>query len=330
MTEIFRCLAGSRLYGTHTDKSDHDYKAVHLPTKRQILLGRRDLVLSHSSGGSSRNTADDVDTESFELQRYLKLAADMQTICVEMLFVPSLTAVASPVSVFMGHNPDVGAAGNHVWNDVVRNRDKILNRNTKAFVGYCKGQAIKYSMRGKRLGTYEAVCSVLSGLTHSHQKVANGRSALLSIEGVQFIPKTQPDGQIVEYLDVYGRQVPEGLKASEALKVYQKPVNEAGKRAQAAKDAGGMDNKALYHAMRIVDEGISLFSTGNIEFPCQNRPLLLKIRAGEVDLDEILDLFDEKIAILEGIGDKSPLAENADREWIDDFVAGVYEDIVRA
>ena len=88
MTEIFRTIAGSRLYGTHTATSDTDYKAVHLPSAKDILLRpKRDLVRSTTSGGSDRNGADDVDVESFELQRYLKLASDMQTIPVEMLFI---------------------------------------------------------------------------------------------------------------------------------------------------------------------------------------------------------------------------------------------------
>lgn len=314
MTEIFRCLAGSRLYGTNNADSDHDYKAVHVPTKRQILMGKRDLVTNVSTGSAlTRNGADDVDVESFELQRFLKLASDMQTSTVEMLFVPKQLG-------FVQYHP--------IWTKLLRNKDKILNRNQKAFVGYCKGQAVRYSMRGKRLATYQAVCSVLGG-TYSDSRVAQIRTILEKIEGVKFVPKKQPDGKMIDYLDVYGRQCPETLYAGKALPIYEKPVKEAGNRARSAMDAGGMDNKALYHAVRIANEGVSLFRDGKIEFPCQDLGLLGRIRRGEVDIDEILDIFDEKVAILEDIGDKSPLAEAPDRAWIDDFVCEVYEEIVR-
>lgn len=308
--EIFRCLAGSRLYGVSNENSDYDFKAVHLPTKRQILLGKRDQVISTSTGPKdARNSAGDTDTESFELQRFLKLASDMQTIPVEMLFV---------------NGNDIWTP---LWYEVVKNRDKILNRNAKAFVGYCKGQAVRYSMRGNRLETYEEVVKVLAAAPPS--SVVGGRFTLLSaIEGVKIVTKDH-NGKQVLYLDVFGRQVPEGVEAGEAVEVYRKPVREAGNRARAAKESGGMDNKALYHAMRIVDEGIELFETGNITFPCQNLDFLRQIRAGEVDLDRILDQFDEKIAILEAIGDESPLAERPDKEWTDDFVASVYEATVR-
>lgn len=323
MTEIFRTLAGSRLYGTHTDKSDHDYKAVHLPTKRQILLGKRDLVLNQSTGSQdSRNGADDVDVESFELQRFLKLASDMQTNPVEMLFV---TGKGTKVGDSVQRESRYGG----FWWEITENRDKILSRNTKAFVGYCKGQAVRYSMRGKRLDTFVAVCETFKA--KSGMKVAAWTVAeeLSQIDGVQIVPKPQPGGGFIDYLDVYGRQVPMTATCEEALKVYSKPVQEAGDRAKNARDAGGMDCKALYHAVRIADEGISLFRDGLIEFPCQNRPFLMKIRAGEVHIDEILDVFDEKIGVLEAIGENSPLAEKPDYAWMDDFVANAYEDIVR-
>ena len=327
MTEIFRCLAGSRLYGTNNADSDYDFKAVHLPTKRQILLGKRDMVNNTSTGSAlTRNSSDDVDVESFELQRFLKLASDMQTIAVEVLFVGDRDHPERP-------ELDLGTVtpvrGRSIWKEVVANRHKILNQNTKAFVGYCKGQAVRYSMRGSRLKTYEDVCAVLSNSYTENSRVGQLRPIFEQIDGVKFVPKVQPDGSTLDYLDVYGRQCPETLYVSKALPIYEKPVNEAGNRAKAAKDAGGMDNKALYHAVRIADEGISLFSTGKIVFPCQNLPLLLRIRAGEVEIDEILDIFDEKIEILEGIKENSPLAKAPDRVWIDDFVTGVYEDVVR-
>jgi len=300
MTEIFRCLAGSRLYGTHNDNSDYDYKAVHLPTKRQLLLGKRDMVHNTSTGPKdARNSAGDVDVESFELQYFLKLAADMQTIPVEMLFVMD----SDPLQTEGIYEFDP------IWIKIMVNRDKILNGNTKAFVGYCKGQAVRYSMRGKRLATYEAVCSILKACPRA--KVADLKQRLLTVEGVSFVPKPQPDGRLMDYLDVYGRQCPETISGDKAYQIYAKPVSEAGDRARRAKDAGGMDCKALYHAVRIANEGIELFESGEMRFPCSDLPLLTRIRAGEVEIGDILDIFDEKIEILEDLAQKTPLNVNS-------------------
>lgn len=325
MTEIFRTIAGSRLYGTHNENSDTDYKAVHLPTARELLLRpKRDLVRSTSSGGANRNGADDVDVESFELQRYLKLTSDMQTIPVEMLFINNNDGIT--------RLPDVSADGQHrwtnTWHTVRANRHRILNRNNKAFVGYCKGQAVRYSMRGKRLDTFIKVVEELERHSDIDVRVYS-IDELRHIEGVRFIPKVQPGGQTLAYLDVYGRQVPGTMKAREALKVYRKPVDEAGNRAHLAQQANGADWKALYHAVRIAEQGVRLFETGDISFPCQNTDFLLRIRGGEMDMDEVLDHFDGCAARLEEIGDNSPLAEKPDKDWIDDFVFSRYEQIVR-
>lgn len=305
-TEIMRTIAGSRLYGTNTPDSDTDYKAVHLPSARDILLRpKRDFVISTSSGGSDKNGADDVDVESFELQRYLKLASDMQTIPVEMLFV----------------TPQFQS---WTWDCIVENRSRILNRNTKAFAGYCKGQAIKYSLRGSRLETFTRVCEFLTPYEAINARIGTLPDNITNIPGVKIVEKN--DGR---YLDVYGRQLPMTVNVKEALKCYRKPVDEAGRRATQAMEADGADWKALYHAVRIAEQGVQLFKYGTVEFPSPNVDLLLRIRNGEMEMDAVLDYFDVKAAELEAIGDNSPLRAEPDQKWIDDFVCVAYEQIVR-
>lgn len=288
MTEIFRTIAGSRLYGTDNPDSDTDIKAVHLPTKREILLGRRQQII--------HTTSPELDFESFELQKFLKLASDMQTIAVEMLFA--------------------GTSESEVWKEILRNRHRILNRNTKAFVGYCKAQANRYSVRGHRLATFEAVCKILR---NRDCRVESLVDALTSIENV-----------VVEdnILNVFGRKVPLRMFAKGALDVYERPLKMAGARALEAKGAGGYDAKALYHAVRIADEGIRLFSTGELSFPCENLPLLRSIRAGEISLEAVMDIFDEKVETLQKVIKTSQFRDAPDLEWIDNFVAEVYYDRV--
>lgn len=329
MTTIFKTIAGSRLYGTDTNASDTDYKAVHLPAKRDILLGKRQLVRSYSTGQKdAKNTSEDTDVESFELQRFLKLASDMQTIPVEMLFIPDGIVRNAPE----GYRVDYEYGG--IWSEITRNRDKILSNNPKSFVGYCKSQSVKYSMRGDRLKTFIAVHTFFESQNGMARDRVNLRGMqalgqLLDIPGVTYFEKNH-NGKMVMYLDVYGRQISDGVMNAEAEAIYGKPVQEAGRRANEAMQAGGADLKALYHAVRIVDQGITLFRDGEIEFPAQNREYLMKIRSGELEMDTILDHFDEKLEILEGIGDKSPLSAAPDHQWMDDFVAEVYEKIVRA
>lgn len=305
--EIMRTVAGSRLYGTVLPTSDTDFKAVYLPTKRQVLLGKRKQVLSTSTGNNtSRNGADDTDLESFELQEFLRLAQKMQTIPVELLFAPAEDA-------------------NALWTKLVKNRDKVLSQDATSFVGYCKAQALKYSLRGERLNTLEKVVEILK----NGKVLADLEPDLVTIPDVTVFGVTQNSGTVVKYLDVYGRQVPMTVRLPEALKVYRKPLLEAGDRTKAAASSGGADWKALYHSARIVEEGIQLFSTGEITFPAVNREYLLEVRRGEHSFESVMDRFDERFLALQEAEKGSVLAEKPDVEWINDFVAECYEKVVR-
>ncbi len=314
--EIMRCVAGSNLYGTTNPDSDTDYKAVHIPRGREILLGRVKPVESASTGDDrSTNTKDDTDFESFTVQRFLSLACKMQTIPVEMLFIPQETLiVCSPT-----------------WLTILANRDRILNRDGNSFVGYCRAQAVRYSARGDRLETFEVLVEFLSGLEQ--------RSVLLDAPfiktnlttlapNVNVIDKAQPGGGLVPYLSVYGREAPLTCLVQDVKAIFAQPIKGAGKRAKAARDAGGADWKALYHAVRIAHEGIELFGNGTITFPSEIAPLLRTIRNGEMPMEEVLDLFDELVYRLEELVSKNDFAAEPNRAWCDEFVAELHYDAI--
>ena len=129
-------------------------------------------------------------------------------------------------------------------------------------------------------------------------------------------------------MEVFGREMSLHVRVSEALKVYEKPLNAAGLRTKEAHAAGGADWKGLYHAHRIVDEGIELLTTGNLVFPLRNAAEYLNIRSGELTLDAVLDTFDAKLATLETVTPVPELKEKADMEWIEAFVMAAHEKVI--
>jgi len=138
---------GSHLYGTNTLASDLDLKSVHLPTANDILLGRIKQVVSTSTGDqNAKNTAADVDEESFTLQKFLALATQGQTVAVDMLFAPSWSWIGEP---------------DPVWAEVILNRHRLLTSQSASFVGYCRAQANKYGIRGSRVAAARAALSLL-------------------------------------------------------------------------------------------------------------------------------------------------------------------------
>ena len=79
MKKIVQIKFGSHLYGTDTEESDLDIKAVYLPSARDILLQQVQPVISESRPKAHRekNTAEDVDLEFYSPEKFLKLLAEV-------------------------------------------------------------------------------------------------------------------------------------------------------------------------------------------------------------------------------------------------------------
>ena len=85
MKTIVKAYFGSHLYGTSTPESDVDFKEIFVPHPRDILMCQS---LNHTNfntnNSATKNTKDDVDHELFSLKYFLKLAADGETVALDM------------------------------------------------------------------------------------------------------------------------------------------------------------------------------------------------------------------------------------------------------
>jgi len=318
-TEIFRCVAGSHLFGAATAQSDTDYKSVFIPSARDILMGNTKQSKQTSTGNDkAANAAHDVDCTSFSLQSYLSLLGKMETNAIEMLFAPNLVDdwAAAPMKM--------------VYND----RFKIMTDNKDSFIGFGKSQAMRYAVRGDRMDTLVAVVDLFTQAS-PHHKLSDQWPI---IERLRHIPNAfvtdVPDEHrnpasgrrdSTPYLSVFGREVPLTVKPGEAIKVYQKPIDEAGKRTKASAASGGPDWKGLYHAQRIVDEGIELFSTGELLFPAQNCHAYIAIRTGQMELEDVLLQFEDSLAQLEELTPIREFREGTDEDWGNELVMAFHE-----
>lgn len=317
--EIFKCVAGSRLFGTANAASDTDYKAVHIPDARSLLLGTANAVIDQSTGDkNSTNTPEDVDMMSLPVQRYLKNLASMEVNAIEMLFAPNQ------------HD-------DWLWTQLVGNRFRLLSVKKKAFTGYAKGQAMRYAVRGDRVACLEQLVSALKDMNQREpmNHLGDNYTSLMAIDGVEIIEKPSgyrglgaSNNETTPYISAFGRECPYTCFAREAIKVYEKPLLEAGKRSLDAAKDGGTDWKGLYHACRIVDEGLELFSTGELVFPCKHAKYYKDVRNGDFCLERVLDRFEANLAELDELTPISDFADTADQNWIDEYVYSVHEQVV--
>lgn len=316
--EIVRMEFGSHLYGTSTPASDRDWKAVHLPAGDDIVMGRvRAVVTSNTkTDNASRNTANDVDNESFALQRYLGLLAEGQTVALDMLFAPWKRAWGA-------------YDGGWPWMDVVSNRHRLVSRRCGAFVGYCRQQANKYGIKGSRMAAAEKArdafaraFGMMPNSTVRDWEMAL-RSTFKDVEHVEFVERVGGGGPLM-HLSVCNRMVPFTARVKVALDIFTKLYAEYGQRAEAAKSNQGIDWKALSHAVRVGRQAIELLSTGHMTFPRPEASHLVAIKTGQLPYAAVAEEIETLLADVEAAAAASTLPESADMELIDALVREHY------
>lgn len=170
MTSIVRMQLGSHVYGTNVPTSDLDFKAVHLPDARDILLQRVRPTISVSTKAdrTRKNTADDTDFESFALQKYMVLLLEGQTVALTMLFTPDRWLLETTP----------------LWDEIRANRHLWLHGGVSAFAGYCRQQANKYGIKGSRVAASRAAVVTLEHLIEKHGHLTKLRDVWSEIQAM--------------------------------------------------------------------------------------------------------------------------------------------------
>ena len=335
MNEILRIKFGSWLYGTNTPDSDLDFKAIYLPTAREVVLGnyKKTICNSRPKAECERNNKDDVDVEVFSLDRYLELLMEGQTVALDILFAPQ----------YMYTFAQEGELGAALLKEIYDNKEKLLTRNVNAFVGYARQQAAKYGIKGSRMDSLKRVMELLTQLGDNHERLSTYEEhfvelvkeceQLVSLEKtplVEIVMLKGPKGLIDSpHLRVNGRSIPFHATLKYAKDIVSKMLDGYGQRAHKANLDGGKDYKALSHAVRVNNEALELLTTGHITFPRPDRILLLKIKLREMPYDEIAEMIEKGLADLCEAHEKSTLRDQPDREWANDLIYKTYSNIVK-
>ena len=299
-----------------------------MPPARDILLQRvRGSVSSQRpKAEGEKNYAGEIDEEAYSLQKFLGLAADGQTVALDMLFAPRWAMIEGP---------------SWEWQEIEDNRHRLVTRRSTAFVGYCRQQANKYGIKGSRVAEAREALSILDAALERHGTVAKlseiepsiaatvagaEHMALLDIEGATDIHGVK---RTVRHWEVCNRKLPLTQTIKASAEIMRRLVGEYGHRALQAERQEGVDWKALSHAVRVATEAIELLETGAVLFPRPNARHLLDIKIGALSYQEIAAEIDELLPAVETAAGRSTLPDQPDRQWIDGFTAAVYADAVR-
>jgi predicted nucleotidyltransferase len=345
---LFKCLGGSYLYGTNSESSDKDYKGVFLPNLNDLILGKAPKHYTSTTGSfNEKNSSDDIDETYYSLHYFLELAAKGDTNAIDILFAYT--------------NYEAVLVDTPIWNKIIENIDKILTKNVKAYLGYCKSQCIKYSIKGDKLknySTFEKFCE-----KYLNQKDEHGAPETLfnclNIEysnddfpNIMSKPMIPPPGERFKigfnkeaeynfgdhcyfetalnkesYITISDVKFQLNDSIKSAYHKVQKVISSYGKRAEAAASDNGVDWKAISHCVRVLLQVEQLLSENKITFPLINANFVKSIKYNTTNMsyEEVMSWIETHMwHIDEVLLPKSTLREKADYQWIEKFILNCY------
>lgn len=307
---LYKCLFGSKLYGTDGPDSDTDYKVVYLPSKSEVLLGEANKSLSVSSCTSGKNVKDDVDTDYYSFQKFLNLLKKSEQNCLDVLFSDS--------------NEDAVIEKHPMWDQlIISNRDKFLTKNLKSSFGFMRSQVNRYSVRGDRMQAVEDVINLLKSFDGS-LRVKDAKDSLIKLcKDHEFAEIVQ--GSNESYISVCDRKSPFGNRIKDALAIYEKLYGEYGERTKRAKDVSGADLKGISHSIRIGEQIKEMLTHGGVIFPLANREFIRDVKYGRIDSHVYMSYIENLFLECEELSDNSSLPEEVDSDFIEKLCIYAHE-----
>ena len=96
-----------------------------------------------------------------------------------------------------------------------------------------------------------------------------------------------------------------------------------GNRAREAQENKG-DFKAISHAFRVIWQMDEILRTGDLVFPLKRADEVLKIKSGNVDVQECYALLSKEFDRVQADFDKSNLPNECDKAFFENWLYGVY------
>lgn len=341
---IFKCVVGSRAYGTHTSSSDTDIAGVFIAPAECILgLSKRIEQVQYKEGTT--------ETTLYELRKFIELCLQNNPNIFDSLFAPDDCVLLS--TEFFGH--------------ILSARHLFLSKKIKyTYTGYMHSQLQRITRHHKWIEDPQsieqpAVLNFCKIVTSNGQVISNRIAIdefLQSFSNGCFCAKTahnlyrifssdvfkkniiSDDGVNITHIDVsddilFARNVlfrgmllfnEQGY--SEAYRkwnhYWQWKANRNPERA-AKEEEFGIDVKHAAHAVRLLEMCEEILSTGQVNVRRQNIGLLRNILDGMLTYDQILQLVAEHEKNLDVLYEQSTLPHSPDHGAIDTL----YQDIVR-
>ena len=332
---IFKCIAGSNLYGTNTPQSDIDERGVFIPDYRYFLG-----FMNRIEQFEDKNN----DITFFELRKFLHLACENNPNIVELLFVPSTKMyVCTPE-----------------WEEILDHRKYFVSKKSKfTFTGYAHSQfnRIKLHRRWLLHPPTKKPERKDFGLTESSRNLSKDQigafNVLLALklenikefhplkEQIELMNETydfkalcqqfrdiEPKAlqEIIpitdEFIDIIQRENNYAVHEREWNQYQNWKKNRNPERAK-LEEKYGHDTKFTMHCFRLISEGKELLESGIITFPRPDADFLLEVKNGKYKYEELEDILFNIDNIFNELYEKSSLHHTSNRNKIDELCISI-------
>lgn len=346
---IFKAIVGSQSYGTSTPQSDIDYKGVYIqPISDIISLKYREQY------------EDGKDAAYYEVQRFLQLLQSANPTVLELLYSPEdCIVLQDPLwALITEHRQKFltkkcrDSFGGYAIAQIKKARglDKKMNWEKarvqrKRPIDFCyayeKGKTMPIE-KWLRDNDKKQECCGLVALNHfrdcyalyydygSHYNPTGHRAQkTLGFHGIimeksndirlSSVPKDMEPLCVIFYnKDGYSMHCKDYLEYETWLanRNTQRYVDLQGHNQQ-------IDGKNLLHCRRLLDMALEIANDGVISVRRPNSEYLLKIRRGEIQLQEIIDQAEEDIKKLDEVFKVSGLPDSVDTGLIGDILLSI-------
>lgn len=301
---LVRVIYGSHLFGVATESSDTDYLTIFQTSALRLLRQKYNPSYERATNPEARNTKDDIDSKYYDLQFFIKSCLGGQTFALDLLHAPKDKIVIST----------------DTWEEILSLKDKLVTNNVLPFVGYCRGQADKYSAKGEKYNNLVTVLERAANPELANAKfVRDYADAGMFANLTQFSVETRR-GVDTNELYLYGPNCafPLNRRLDEVMPIIQARFNDYGSRTKEAAKADGLDLKAYYHALRVVWQMEEYLTTGKLTFPHPRASELLRVRRGEWSRPYIEAWIDEELLRVRALPNNLPTPDHAFwDEWLD-------------
>ena len=306
MNLICKVLHGSRLYSLESPDSDYDYKTISLPTMKDCLLMK---ATKQSFEGSDEEN--NIEQESFCLQRFLKLAVNSESIVIDMLHCSDHHIITT----------------SEIFEDLRKNKYRFYTKRMAGSLGFARNMALKYGFRADRLDAAKKLYDILinaqsKGVSRLYQLWDDLPSGEHYYKGIDDRNRNK-DNRIFE---VAGKKLQSTITIEYALEIVQKLLDSYGNRVKIASEMGGNDLKAFSHSFRVGYLLYHIYKDGTFSYPLPETQFIKDVKYGK--LNYVTDKLDTKlndlIVEVEKLAINSKYPARVDNNFIEDIILKAY------